>query len=361
MKKTLVAAVGLTLLLPVASFAQSHGGGHGGSHSGGSHFGSRSGRVGGSPGFHRGFRGRVRFGFGFGGWGWGWPWGYWGLYGPYYGPYDVYGEYGYGGAAMSWAAIDTDVSPEEARVYLDGRYIGTADDFDGYPDYLYLARGHYKIEFRLDGYETKVVELDARPGTKTDINNKLHKVPGAKQYGSYDTPVVEGGLQRYFAKRGGSAAPWAPNRDRYDARPTDRRDDRYSEPEDSQDAYAAPDDEGRDQPDESPDAQAPPDETPPPPSERPRSDEWRGRPPRGSSSDSARTRLLVHARPADAAVYLDDKFIGTAEEVGDLERGVKVSPGRHRITVARPGYREKTVRIEVDSGNSRNIEVDLER
>ena len=36
--------------------------------------------------------------------------------------------------------------PEEALLYLDGRFIGSADDFDGHPDYLYLEPGVYELE-----------------------------------------------------------------------------------------------------------------------------------------------------------------------------------------------------------------------
>ena len=91
-----------------------------------------------------------------------------------------------------WAVVKTDVSPEEARVFLDGSYIGTADDFDGCPDNLYLKRGHYRLEFRLEGFETKTVDIDARPGTMLKIDDKLKKITGAKQYGSYDTPGAGG-------------------------------------------------------------------------------------------------------------------------------------------------------------------------
>ena len=368
MKKTLVATLGMALLLGVAPIAaaQHHGGG---SHSGGGRSFGHSFSGGRFGGFHRGFRGGARFGFGWGwGWGWGWPWGYWGLYAPYdYAPYGDY-VYGYDAPARRWAAIDTDVSPDEARVYLDGRYIGTADDFDGYPDYLYLGPGHYRLEFRLEGFETKTVDVDARPGTKTDIKDKLHKIPGAKQYGSYDTPEVPGGIQRFFVKRRGeSAAPYSPrDRDRDDVRPDDRyrdrdvapRDDRYT-PDDSGDSWAAP---GNDR---SPDANVRPDDgshRDRPSADRPRSSEdWRGRPSRGGRGDAARTRLMIHAAPPDAAVYVDDRFVGTAEEVGALDRGVKVSAGNHTVTVSRPGYREKTVRVDVEEGGSRSVDFDLQR
>jgi hypothetical protein len=110
-------------------------------------------------------------------WGWGWSWYYPGYY-PY--GYAGYGPYGrYYDPRARFEAVKTDVSPEEARLYLDGRLIGTADDFDGWPDYLYLARGHYRLEFRLEGYEAQSVDVDARPGTRIELNNKLRKVGGA--------------------------------------------------------------------------------------------------------------------------------------------------------------------------------------
>jgi hypothetical protein len=116
----------------------------------------------------RGFRTRVFIG---GGWGWGW--GGWGWGYPAYYPAYGYPGYGYGYGPAVFARVKTDVDPEEARLYLDGRLIGTADDFDGYPDFLYLRRGHYRLEFRLDGYEPKTIEVDAEPGVTLRFDNKV--------------------------------------------------------------------------------------------------------------------------------------------------------------------------------------------
>ena len=170
------------------------------------HRGSRG--HGGNRGFRGGHGGRriyVRpsyyWGLGWGGGLWGYPYGYYGYRSPYYGHYGYgrpYGSY----PSPEWAAIDTDVSPESAHVYLDGTYVGTADDFDGHPDYLYLKRGRYRLEFRLPGYEEKKIEVQARPGQKLTIDEGLRKIPGAKQYGSYDEPErPEGELRRFWAKR----------------------------------------------------------------------------------------------------------------------------------------------------------------
>jgi hypothetical protein len=295
---------------------------------------------------HGGFRGghsRVIVGFGWGGWGgWGWGWGY--PYYPYYGypgyyAYEGYGPGGYYGAP-AWARVKTDVDPEEARIYLDGQLIGTADDFDGWPDYLYLKRGHYRLEFRLNGYETRTVEVDARPGQTLRIDDHLKKIPGAKQRGSYDDPKIEGGIRRFWAKRGNAAEPASPyaRREEGPSRDYDREDDGY----------------GPDRP----------------PARQPesRNEDWREdrRSPRETAEGSrtergSKGRVRLHVEPPDAAVYLDDRFVGTAEEINSLDRGIAVSPGRHTVTVSRPGFKDRNVEVDVRTGESERIEVSLSR
>jgi hypothetical protein len=315
LKKILPFAFVLALLVPAlpAVAAPGHGGGRGGGGRGG--FGGRS---------------RVFVGIG-GGWGWGyWGWpGYYGYYGPGYGR-------AYGPAAQ-YAVIDTDIAPEEAQVYLDGRYIGTADDFDGYPDYLYLQPGRYRIEFRLEGYETLTRQIEARPGTYLDFTDKLRKVAGARHYGSYEHPRQHGEVQRYFGRR----------RDGVEAiQPGDQRPDESS-------VMAEPGDDDQD---------APPVEDRAPALRQPRRDDygnrWRGAP--GSRSE-ARTRLRLNVEPSDAAVYIDNRFVGTAEEVNSLERGVAISAGKHTVTVSRPGFRDKNSEITVEQGRTETLEISLGR
>ena len=318
LNRILLLVLALALLIPAlpASAAPGHGGGRsGGGRSGGGHFGGRT-------------RGFVGIG---GGWGWGWwGWpGYYGYYGPGYDrPYAVYGP------AAQWATIDTDVSPEEAQVYLDGRYIGTADDFDGYPDYLYLKPGRYRIECRLEGYETLVRQIEARPGMYLDLTDKLHKIKGAKQYGSYERPKQQGEVRRYFGKHGGSVEAIDPS----------------AQPPDASVAYEGSED----------DREAPPQEDRAP-ARRPRRDqygergEWRGQ----SQRSEVRTRLRLNVEPSDAAVYVDNRFVGTAEEVNSLERGITVSPGKHTVTVSRPGFRDKTSEVAVEQGKTETLEISL--
>ncbi|MGZ6970702.1 MAG: PEGA domain-containing protein, partial [Thermoanaerobaculia bacterium] len=97
------------------------------------------------------------------------------------GDYESGSEYGNAGVsarAGRYAIVKTDVSPEEALVFLDGKYIGTADDFDGSPDYLYLGAGKYHIEFRLPGYQTYATDLNVSRGQRVRLDEKLKLEPG---------------------------------------------------------------------------------------------------------------------------------------------------------------------------------------
>lgn len=286
---------------------------------------------------HFGFRGHVIVGggWGWGGWGWGWGWGY-----PGYVYDGYYPAYRYG--PPIWARVKTDVEPDEARLYLDGQLIGTADDFDGWPDYLYLQRGRYRLEFRLDGYDTKTVEVDARPGQTIRIDDHLKKVPGARRHGSYEEPKIEGGIQRFWAKRRDVAEPVSPNAPRDGGRPIeyDRGDGGANAPDHSPEQGVSPSDEGW-RGDRSPadaTAQAPPPEP-----------------------GSARTRLRLHVEPWDAAVYVDDHFVGTAEEINSLDQGLAATAGKHKITVSRPGFKEQTVDVDVQGGKTAKADISLER
>lgn len=70
--------------------------------------------------------------------------------------------------AVAW--IKTDIEPDEARVYLDGRYIGTADDYDGWPRKLCVAAGTHRLTFRLRGYAPYSVVIHAAPGRVVDLD-----------------------------------------------------------------------------------------------------------------------------------------------------------------------------------------------
>ncbi|HPC82949.1 MAG TPA: hypothetical protein P5234_06250 [Thermoanaerobaculaceae bacterium] len=208
----------------------------------------------------------------------------------------------------SLTAVDTDISPERARVYLDGELIGTADDFDGFPDYLYLEPGEYTLEFRLKGYRSESVTIEAREGRFFPLDFKLERVRGEPE-----EPWYEGNLRglpnrRVFGEK--KPAPEPPER---------RGPDRSLRPE------------TRGEP---------------------------GRPP--AARVPAGAVLDLRVSPGNAAVYLDGELVGTADELRRLERGLAVPPGRHEIEVLAPGKKARALRVDVGEGEKQQVVIELE-
>lgn len=221
-------------------------------------------------------------------WGWWYPWGW--------GPVVVRA------ANPDLAVVDTDVSPEHARLFLDGQLIGTADDFDGNPDYLYLKPGRYLLEFSLPGYESEQVEIDAQPGRYFPLEFELRRQPGQK------------------------AAPWY---DRPEGLPVARV---FGPRKSHRDAPARPDPRLR------PELQGP--------APAPRVREGK-----------AALRLVVE--PPHAAVYLDGQFIGTGEELAQLVRGLAVEAGKHQVEVVAPGMTAVRQEVSLAAGEEREVRLRL--
>ena len=240
-------------------------------------------------------------------WGWGFGIGpmWWG---PWWGVPAAYVAPPAGVARPELTAVNTDVTPEHARVILNGELIGVADDFDGYPGYLYLRPGHYTLEFTLKGYRSEKIEIDAQPGRYVPVELKLQRVPGEKPAPWYDRPEGLPVSRVFGPKEGGQPPATAPGPD---------------------------------------------------PSLRP---ELRGqtRAPGSASRSATGAALDLRVTPANAAVYIDGRFAGTAEELGRLERGLAVAPGRHRIEVVAPGSTPKSFDVDVTDGQRKQVVVDLD-
>ena len=146
---------------------------------------------------HGGFHGRAFFGgfYGFGPY-WGFGWGPW--FGPYYGPYGFYGPPGgidLGMALMAgFGAIDMNVKPNQAEVWVDGKYMAEARDLDGYPSYLWLKQGPHHVVVYKGGYKRFEEDIEVQPGLKRDLKIRLDKgdstPPGTKP-GDTKPPTLE--------------------------------------------------------------------------------------------------------------------------------------------------------------------------
>jgi len=67
-------------------------------------------------------------------------------------------------------------------------------------------------------------------------------------------------------------------------------------------------------------------------------------------------RLEVSSEPAGAAVALDGEPAGSTPLAG-----LTLAPGRHRVVVTRPGFREHVVELELSPGEGTKLTAELER
>ena len=263
-------------------------------------------------------------GFGYPWWGWGpysYGWG-WGTPYGYARPVDYYGD--------DWGAIDLDIKPEEAEVYLDGERIGIADNYDGFPRYLWLEKGTYHLVLYKEGYETLAKRIELDEGGVLRLKDKM--VPGvAKSPAELFAQVRSSdpaGTDDRVAARSVEERPLAPWRYR------DRDDEETRAPARS------------------------------PRSER-SGEDWRRRragdaeQPSTTDLRSAGGRLELVVTPSDAAVYVDGDFVGTAADLAQ-SAGVRLDAGDHKVQISRPGYTSVEREFTVKEGETTSLELELD-
>jgi len=112
-------------------------------------------------------------------WGSWWPYGSFGWYGGYYGY-----PGGWGGGTIyhtierETGAVRVLVDPAEARVYVDGYYSGTVDDFDGLFQRLSVSSGRHEIALKLEGYKTHRMKVYVAPDSTLKLHYELEKGVG---------------------------------------------------------------------------------------------------------------------------------------------------------------------------------------
>lgn len=275
--------------------------GHGGNHRPDHHGGYRHYRHGGyyfgSPWYPGGGLWWDFYGYPYY-WGRAWP--------PYYGYTTSYGS-----AASGMGALDCDINPEDTQIYVDGKYVGICDDYDGFPEYLWLEKGTYDIVFFRPGFQTIARQYTVYPGLVTDVEDRM-------------TP-------------GEAVKP-----DDLASKSTERRDARVEA------------DREREW-----EAQQQEQEMSEPPRRYSRSPG--STPPGAYDARRAPGRLRLQVMPLDASIYLDGRFIGTGDEISRLHSGLIVDPGEHRLEVVRPDYDAETQSFDVDPGEEVTLRVELDR
>jgi hypothetical protein len=203
------------------------------------------------------------------------------------------------------------VDPEDAKVYVDGYYAGTVDDFDGLTQRLYLSGGPHELLLKREGYKSLRFRVYVVPGETIKIENDMAKGQG------------EEALQDLTHGRG------------------DAPDDRY-----------APEPRGSVRDDSDRDRDRDEDVDVPPPPRRPMRDDAGIDVRRGA----ARGALDLRVSPGDASVYVDGEFRGAAKQIRSLE----LQTGSHRVEIVRPGYETFHREIEIGGGRTEELQVTLE-
>jgi PEGA domain len=58
----------------------------------------------------------------------------------------------------------------------------------------------------------------------------------------------------------------------------------------------------------------------------------------GAQFPTVTSQVKLQVTPERAAVFVDDGFVGTVHEFGGVGRAMLLSPGKHRVKIALPGY-----------------------
>jgi PEGA domain len=102
---------------------------------------------------------------------------------PYVGdPYgDPYGGMGGGGYATSYGRgeqgnLKLKVKPRAAKVYVDGYFVGTVDQFDGSFQKLALNTGRHKVEVKADGFQTAEFDVLINPEQTVTFQGDLKRI-----------------------------------------------------------------------------------------------------------------------------------------------------------------------------------------
>jgi hypothetical protein len=71
------------------------------------------------------------------------------------------------------------------------------------------------------------------------------------------------------------------------------------------------------------------------------------------------SEIKLKVEPDRAAVFLDGTFVGYVHEFGGIGRAMLVSPGKHEIKIALPGYRDFTSEVNLLPKQKFTIETKL--
>lgn len=221
-------------------------------------------------------------------------------YYPYHYPYSFGWTYLPAGepARSDIGAIRLKVKPKKTEVFLEGDYIGRAGQYDGYPGFLWLEKGTHTLVFYKDGFRTFSREFEVRPGMITDVRIVMESGESMPPEEFFPADVVAGSRARSDVAPSAAPRVSLPGEPEGDASRMDLRE------------------------------------------------------------EGGRIRMFVE--PDDASVYLDGRFLGTAEQLSRLREGMILDVGEHTLEVLHPDYPPDRTTFRVKEGEEVEVRVTLE-
>lgn len=240
----------------------------------------------------------VGFGYGYG------PYPYYGS--PYYfgAPYGPYGwPYYYGPTAYDISgSVRLQVTQRDAQVFVDGYYAGLVDDFDGTFQRLHAEPGEHEITIHLTGHRAIQQRVYLQPGKTFSIKQDLAPLAPGETESPLPTPAPR-------------------------PVPVVRQGEPSADPQESR--------------------------RPEPQARESREAGRAGAPAEGFGA------LALRVQPSDANVTIDGEPWRGSLESGGLV--VQLGAGTHHIEIRREGYRSYFTDVTLESGQSRTLNVVLNK
>lgn len=206
-------------------------------------------------------------------------------------------------SAPTLSVVRTDFRPKDARLFLDGRFVGRARYFNGKKGYLYLQPGKYRLECVLGGYRYEVFEIEARQNCRFDIQHRMTRASGEEVEVRGDPPGKGIPTQRVFSPLQTEPPP------------------------------------AKTEPSRGPDPSLRPDV---------------------SAVPSGFGSLKLKVRPAKASVFIDGELLATGREIELMVGPFSVAAGAHDLEVRAAGFATQKITVEIPAGVTKEYEFDLQ-
>ena len=72
-------------------------------------------------------------------------------------------------------AVELDVKPSKAGVWVDGKYVAEARELDGSPSFLWLSEGVHRVVIHREGYARFEEDIDVQRGISKELKVRLQE------------------------------------------------------------------------------------------------------------------------------------------------------------------------------------------